>query len=551
MKVYQRLAQAFVGEGATHIFGIMGDGNMYWLHELDRLGGVQMLEVRHEGAGLGMADGWARVTRTPGIATTTCGPGVSQLATALITASRAASPLVAFCGEYPSNDDEYNQRMDQAAFAAGCETAFIRVTSPDVADDCVRKAFYTARLESRPVMLSAPMDVQQMKFEDDDEPYRPSTTILPKRITHPDPEELSRAADIIAGSKHPVILLGRGARWAGAGDAALKLGDRIGALIATSLMAKGWLAEHEYHAGISGTYGARASMKLFEEADCVIAVGASMNRYTTEHGYLYPNARFVHLDSKPHLVMSGGRAADCYVQTDAKAGLEALEALLAGRDVKLGGFRTSEVKKALAAKHVDRTEFPIEEGHVDPREICITLDEMLPSAICVVTGSGATAGFSNMLFNKPRSLILPGHFFGCIGQMLPAAMGAVAASGNKPHVLVDGDASVMMHVAEFETAVRYGMPLMVVCMNNQALGSEYYKLDAHKMKAELSVVPTPDLGAVGKAFGGRGKLVRSVEDLKAATKEFLDKPGPMMLDVRISRSVITLPYRRIHYGRDE
>jgi hypothetical protein len=64
MKVYQRLAADFVAEGVTHIFGIMGDGNMYWMHELDKLGGVKMLEVRHEGAGLGMADGWARVTRT-------------------------------------------------------------------------------------------------------------------------------------------------------------------------------------------------------------------------------------------------------------------------------------------------------------------------------------------------------------------------------------------------------------------------------------------------------------------------------------------------------
>ena len=551
MKVYQRLAANFIAEGATHMFGIMGDGNMYWMHELDKLGGLKMHEVRHEGAGLGMADGWARVTRTPGIATTTCGPGVSQLATALLTASRAASPIVAFCGEFPSNDDEYNQRLDQAAFAAGCETGFIRVTSPGVADDCVRKAFYTAKLESRPVMLSAPMDVQQMAFEDDDEAYKPSSTILPKRTIHPDPDEISRAADIVGKARHPVIIAGRGAMWAGAGPAITRLADRVGALIGTTLMAKGWLSGNEWYAGISGTYGARNSLKLFERADCVIAVGASMNRYTTEHGYLYPDAKFVHLDSKPHLVMSGGRAADCYVQTDAKAGVEALEAELAKRQVKMAGYRTSEVKKQLLARNVDRTEFPIEPDHVDPREICLTLDEMLPPEIGVVTGSGATAGFSNMLFNKPRSLVLPGHFFGCIGQMLPAAMGVVVASGNKPHVLCDGDASVMMHVAEFETAVRYKMPLMVVCLNNQALGSEYYKLDAHKMKAELSVVETPDLGAVGRAFGGRGKMVRSVEDLRAATQEFLAKPGPMMLDVRISRSVITVPYRRIHYGRDE
>ncbi len=97
MKVYQRLAQAFAAEGVSHVFGIMGDGNIYWINELAKLG-VKTLEVRHEGAGLGMADGWARVTRTPGVATTTCGPGVTQLATALVTASRAETPLVAFCG---------------------------------------------------------------------------------------------------------------------------------------------------------------------------------------------------------------------------------------------------------------------------------------------------------------------------------------------------------------------------------------------------------------------------------------------------------------------
>ncbi|MBI1965359.1 MAG: thiamine pyrophosphate-binding protein [Betaproteobacteria bacterium] len=551
MKVYQRLAGNFVAEGVTHVFGIMGDGNMYWMHELDRLGGVKMLEVRHEGAGLGMADGWARVTRAPGIATATCGPGVTQLATALVTAARAGSPLVAFCGEHPTNDDEYNQRLDQARFAAGCESGFIRVNTPDGADDAVRKAFYLARLESRPVMLSAPMDVQQMAFDDGDEPYQPSSTLFSPRAVQPDPAALQQAADIIAGARKPVILVGRGAQWSGAGEAVLKLGDRIGALIATTLMAKTWLSEAEYHVGISGTYGTRTAMQLFEEADCVIAVGASMNRYTTEHGYLYPNARYVHLDSKPHLMMSGGRSADCYLQTDARAGVEALESLLARRSVKLTGYRTPEVKKRLPYQFEDRTEFPIEPGSVDPREICLALDEIVPADFGLFTGSGATAGFSNILFRRRRPVVLASHFFGCIGQMLPAAMGGVAATGNKPALLVDGDASIMMHLAEFETMVRYDMPLLVVCMNNQALGSEYYKLDAHKMKAELATIPTPDLGAVATAFGGRGRLVRSIGELRAAAGEWVARPGPMMLDVRISRSVVTLPYRRIHYGRDE
>ncbi len=549
MKVYQRLAHAFKAEGVSHVFGLMGDGNMYWMHELDKIG-VKSLEVRHEGAGLGMADGWARVTRTPGIATATCGPGVSQLATALLTASRAESPLVVFAGEHPTNDDEYNQRLDQSRFAAACETGFVRLNTPDGADDAVRKAFYLAKLESRPIMLSAPMDIQQKEF-DDDEPYRPSSTLMPSRIVRPDPANLEQAADIIAASRKPVIIVGRGAKWSGAGEAVLKLAERAGALILTTLMAKTWLAEDEFHLGISGTYATRTAMHLCEEADCVIAIGASLNRYTTEHGYLYPNAKFVHIDAKPHVMMSGGRAAECYVQSDARAGVEALEALLAKRSFKQTGYRTGEVRERLDNAWEDRRQYTIEPGYVDPREVVLALDEAVPENINLFTGSGATAGFSNIMFRRQRPLVLPSHFFGCIGQMMPAAMGGVTALGNQPAILVDGDASVMMHLAEFDTMVRYDMPLLIVVMNNQMLGAEYYKLDAHKMNAALSCIATPDLGAVATAFGGRGKLVRSIPELRAAVAEWVAKPGPMMIDVRIATNVITLPYRRIHYGLDE
>jgi len=549
MKVYQRLASAFKAEGVSHVFGLMGDGNMYWMHELDRIG-VKSLEVRHEGSGLGMADGWARVTRTPGVATATCGPGVSQLATALLTASRAESPLVAFVGEHPTNDDEYNQRLDQSRFAAACETGFVRMNTADGADDAVRKAFYLAKLESRPIMLSAPMDIQQMEFEDD-EPYRPSSTLMPSRTVRPDPANLEQAADIIAGSRKPMIIAGRGARWSGAGDAVLKLAERAGALIITTLMTKTWLSEDEFHLGISGTYGTRTAMQLCEEADCVIAVGASLNRFTTEHNYLYPNAKFVHIDAKPHVMMSGGRAAECYVQSDARAGVEALESLLAKRSFKQTGYRTGEVRERLANAWEDRRQYTIEPGSVDPREVILALDEAVPATINLFTGSGATAGFSNILFRRQRPLVLPSHFFGCIGQMMPAAMGGVTALGNQPAILVDGDASVMMHLAEFDTMVRYDMPLLIVVMNNQMLGAEYYKLDAHKMNAALSCIATPDLGAVATGFGGRGRLVRSIPELRTAVAEWVAKPGPMMIDVRIATNVITLPYRRIHYGLDE
>jgi thiamine pyrophosphate-dependent acetolactate synthase large subunit-like protein len=549
MKVYQGLAKAFVAEGTTAVFGMMGDGNMYWMEALHDLG-VDLLEVRHEGAGLGMADGWARISNSPGVCTATCGPGVTQLATALVTASRASSPLVAFVGESPTADEEYVQRFDQSRFAEACETGFVRVLSPDTAYDAVRKAFYLARVESRPIMLSAPMDTQQQTMDDDDE-YVPSARLLGGGLVHPSPESLEQAAALITSSTRPIVLVGRGAMWSNAGAAVLKLAERVGAIIATTLMAKNWLSDADYNVGISGFYGTRAAMELFQQADCVIAVGASLNRYTTEGGYLYPEARYIQLDSKAHVLMSGARTADCYVQCDARLGVEELDAVLAGRAYTATGYRTPEVKQRLVNHYVDSAEFPIEADRVDPREVCLALDATLPTDVRLVMGSGASTGFTTMLFNRPGRPVLAGHWFGCIGQMLPAAMGSLVATGRKPTVLVDGDASVMMHLAEIETAVRYDMPLLVTVLNDQALGSEYHKMKSQSMQAELATIPTPDLGHVARSFGGRGILATSAEDVRKAAADWVANKGVMVIDARISRNVVTIPYRRIHYGSED
>jgi len=251
------------------------------------------------------------------------------------------------------------------------------------------------------------------------------------------------------------------------------------------------------------------------------------------------------------VLMGGDRAADVYVHSDARLGVEGLEGLLASRGYSSTGYRTPEVQQRLVNQHQDTAEFPIEAERVDPREVCLTLDSVVPADVDVVLGSGASAGFSTMLFNQPARRVLAGHWFGCIGQMLPAAMGAIVANGNKPMLLVDGDASVIMHLAELETAVRYGLPLLVTVLNDQALGSEYHKMKSHNRQAELATIPTPDLGAVARSFGGRGALATTVDDVRRAALEWVANKGLMVIDARISRNVVTIPYRRMHYGRND
>jgi thiamine pyrophosphate-dependent acetolactate synthase large subunit-like protein len=476
---------------------------------------------------------------------------VTQLATACVVAARAESPVVAFVGERPAKDPDYHQRLNQSRFADGVETGFIRLDTGEFADEAVRRAFYTAKLERRPIMLSAPMDVQQEKWEDDD-PYRPSAGLRPHRAGAIDTAALEQAADLIAKSKKPVIIVGRGAIWSGAGDAVLKVAERIGALIGTSLRAKTWLSDKtEYHAGVSGLYATRATMQLFHEADVVIGIGASLNRHTTEHGYIFPEAKYVHLDPKPHIVLGNGTGADVYVQTDAKEGLEALEHLLDKRAFKQVGYRTGETLERLSNMYDDRTEFKIEPGTIDPRLVVRAVDDLIPGDIGLFIGNGASSSITTMNTYKTRPYVHTSGFFGCIGQMFPTAMGATIANGNKPAVLVDGDASTIMHLSDFDTAVRCKMPLLIVVLNDEALGSEYQKLRAHDMDPETSAIPSPDLGAIARAYGARGTLARTVEEVRKGVQEWVSKPGPMIIDSRISKAVINIPMRRVLYGQDE
>src|SRR5262249_56768098 len=106
-------------------------------------------------------------------------------------------------------------------------------------------------------------------------------------------------------------------------------------------------------AGSTGVCGWRTARHRAEEADVVMGVGASLNRHTLENGYMYPNAKYVHIDQKAHLMMGGGRHADAYVQSDAKIAVEELEKLLAARGVKGTGYRTPDVKSKLVNHNAD------------------------------------------------------------------------------------------------------------------------------------------------------------------------------------------------------
>lgn len=550
MKVYDAVANAFIKEGGTTVFGLLGDGQLTWWAAMAKNSGVRLIDAREEGAGLAMAEGFARASGKVGVCSVTHGPGLARLSLSLIAAARSRTPIVVHTATTSFNDERETQYLNQDRFVTASEAGYIEIMKPDYAEEAVRQAFYRARRESRPIVLSVPVDVAGKECESEGEDYVTSAALFggQQRI-RPAIDRVQAAVQVISESKRPVIVLGRGASDPQAREAADRLGRRIGALIATTLLAKGALNDSEWYTGVSGLFSTRAAMQLFQEADCVIGIGAGMNIRTLGGGYTYPDARMVHIDVQPHVLLGTERGADCYVQGDAAETVTEIEAMLAKQGVQRDGFRTAATRNALRGSFRDSGEFEIEPGTVDIREVLALLDEKLPVNVGLVTGSAHNFSFPVWHMQKPRAMQISVTSFTGVGQVIGNAIGAAYASKD-PVVAVDGDGSALQNIQELDTAARLKVKLLYCIVNDEAYGAEYHKLRAKGLDGNLSAVPTPDFGALARVFGCRGRQARTLEELAAGVDEFMKGDGPMVLDVRISRNVISIPYRRVHFGQD-
>ena len=180
-----------------------------------------MVYVRHEHCALAAAMAYARKNRDVGVATVTCGPGVTQLITALPAAVRAHLPLVVFAGEAPLKSGWYNQEIDQAPLITATGAAYHRLHMPERMPVAVRDAFLQARRERRPVVIGIPFDLQARPWDGPADLPRPSRELLPRPSPiPPHPDDVASAAQLVAGAERVVVLAGLGAVEARAGPLA-------------------------------------------------------------------------------------------------------------------------------------------------------------------------------------------------------------------------------------------------------------------------------------------------------------------------------------------
>ena len=542
-KLYEALAEAFPAEGIDTQFVLMGDGNMHWCTAFAKLPGVHTVHVRHEHATVAAATAYNVATGKIAVASVTCGPGVTQLMTALPAAVRARLPLVVFAGESPINAKFYNQAIDQAPLVTATGARYIAAHSLPRMMDAVREAFHVAKVERCPVVLGVPYDLQKTDYTAN-QPYETSAMYQPKvGRMHPDPDVVAEAVARLAAAKRPIILGGRGVLWAGARDATIKLADRCGALLSNTLPARGLFHDHPFGLGITGSYFTALGREIYESADVVLAVGTSLSYYIG-HRAFFPKARKIQLDDAPRGLRDGQAAADLYVRSDALVGVEAI---LAGLDKTLGAgkptaaaIRSKELAHRIATEPPDAEPFDLEPGVLDPRAVIRAIDAVVPKDWDVVVGGGHQAYFPAQMVGRPAERYTTVREFGAVGNGLSYALGVAAArrqGRDGKIVLFEGDGGLLFNIQEFETLKRQGYRILICVMNDGGYGSEFHKLRADGIDDSLALFGRPALEKIAHGFGLRGHEVRDVSLIPKLFADFVAQGETEVWNIQISDKV--------------
>jgi thiamine pyrophosphate-dependent acetolactate synthase large subunit-like protein len=529
MKVSEAVGRALVQWGVDRVFGVAGSGNFeVTVAMIDA--GAQYVAARHEGGATTMADGYARLSRKVTVASVHQGPGLTNAMTGLGEAVKAHTPLIIVAGETPATMKTSNFWFDQAAAAEALGAKAFRLESPKTALADAARAFSVAS-QGHAVLLGLPLDVQAAEFD-----WSGVAPAVPPVPSPPAPSS-DTVADLVSrltAAERPLIVGGRGAF--AAHDELVRLAAASGALLATTAMARGLFTDDPWNVDVIGGFANASMAEIIQDADLIVAFGASLNRWTTRNGELIGGTPVVQVDID-RTAFDRHRGVESAVIGDAAlvAGAVA-DALSPAQRI---GYRTLETAEKLASGRLWRDQ-PFEaraaEGRIDPRVLAIALDDLLPTERIVTADAGSHTEYTAMYLQVPdeRGCCLP-LGFQCIGLALSAGIGAAIAQPDRlPVVGVgDGDGGFMMSLVELDTAARLGLPLVVVVYNDSAYGAEVHHFGDSRMPLDIVKFPDTDIAAIARGFGCTGITVRSLDDL-SGLREWIDgdRSQPIVIDAK-------------------
>jgi len=518
--------------GVRTVFGVVGSGNFHVTNALTEHG-ARFVPARHEGGAAVMADAYARVSGELGVLTVHQGPGLTNAITGLTEAAKSRTPLLVLAAE--ATQPTSNFYIDQAGLAAAIGVLPDRVTAASTVASDLRRAYRTALIERRTVLLALPLDVQAQPHPDIP---LPGVQVWPR--LSPAPETVAQVADALIRASRPVFLAGRGARKAK--EDLKQLSERVGALLATSAVSRGLFNGDPFNLDVSGGFATPVAAELISGADLVIAWGCALSMWTTRHGTLInDDATVIQVDANPGALGIQHRV-DLGIPSDVGTAARALIAELDRRGQRSAGYRTPALAKRLAAEGRWR-DLPFrpaaEAGRIDPRTLTIALDDLLPAQRTVVTDSGNFMGYPAVFLGVPdeHGFVFT-QAFQSVGLGLATALGAAVARPDRLTVAALGDGGALMGASELETAVRLGLSdLLVVVYDDEAYGAEVHHFGPHGDSLANVRFPPADLAAIARGHGYAAATVRTTEDL-APLRSWLagSRDRPMLIDAKVTQN---------------
>lgn len=527
------LIEELIRQGVDTVFGYPGGAVLNIYDELyqsrDR---IHHVLTAHEQGAAHAADGYARASGKVGVVIATSGPGATNLVTGIANAYLDSVPLVAITGNVATEAlgrDSF-QEVDIVSITQPVVKHNFMVKDVSELEQTIKEAFLIANSGRKgPVLIDIPKDVQVNECE-----Y--GIAVLPKMPEKAElPYDEEGVIQLLNSAKKPFIYAGGGVIACGGEDYLRTLAEKLNAPVALSMMGRTAFPDsHPLSLGLVGMHGSYQAAKVQSECDLMLAVGVRFSDRATGNLSAYTkNCKIIHVDiDKAEL--GKNLSPDFSVQSDVKKWMKAVLPKLKERKNPEWWREIESYKKVNIPK----------KGSFHPRNILETLRRFTKDDTVVATDVGQhqmwTAQYYR--FEKPGTFLTSGGL-GTMGYGLGAAIGACLAKNKEETVLITSDGSFSMNCNELCTAVKEGLPITIVLLNNQVLGMvRQWQTAFFGERYSATVLDRgTDFVKLIEAYGGKGFSIHKLSELEKALEERKTIAGPVLLDCHIDKDEKVLP----------
>ncbi|MEM7050599.1 MAG: thiamine pyrophosphate-dependent enzyme [Acidobacteriota bacterium] len=529
------VAETMVAWGIRQVFGMVGHSNLGLADALRRqevAGGLTYYGIRHEGAASFACSAYGKLTGRPAACLAIAGPGATNLLTGLWDANVDRAPVLALTGQVDTQvlgPGAFQEIDQQGAFGkvAQWSQPLLHDSKPA---ELVNLAMKSAILNRGVSHLIFPDEVQTMPAEGV-RSSSPEGRLTPREIAPPE-ESVEQALAVLRASRRPVIIVGHGARFRMA--EVLALAEELDAPVLTTFKGKGQIADdHPLACGVLGRSGTPVASYFMNESDSLLVFGASFSNHTG----ITPKRPIIQVDYDP-MILGKFHAVKVPVWGEIGVTAQLLRQRLGGRAASLDP--RAEIAERWAIWRAEKARRENEErgeGVHSAAVFSALTRQAAEDAIIAVDVGNNTYSFGRY-FECRRQAVLMSGYLGSIGFSFPAAMGAWAATqeadsdfAGRSVISVSGDGGFGQYLAELTTAVKYGMNITHVLLNNSQLGKISKEQRAGNWDVWQTSLHNPSFAAYAELCGAQGLQVKTAGELDGAFERAFAHRGPSLVEI--------------------